>query len=407
MARKKITDAFIQKLKAPATGSEIYFGDVAGFGVRISTGGKIVFVYNYRNAQRQQRQIKIGGYPAWTPAAARAKALVHQKAVEDGGDPQGDKEQEREAPTVAELIAEYRNDPERKKKRLSTLRNEDSMLESVVLPRFGSRPVKAITRQDCARLHEVLKATPYRANRVLSLLSTVFTFAKNGNWRDDNPAAAKSNKHPHGIQKYPEEKRQCFLTDEEQGRLEAALDAYPDQEAADVIRLLLFTGAREDEVLSANWEEFKLERKQWTKPAERTKGKETQYAVLSDNALALLRRMEKTKTGVYLFPGNGTGKARTTIRRPWMQICRAAGFVKEIHIAGKRRELIRYKPTLRIHDLRHNFASQLVSKNVDLYLVGDALGHRDLNTTKRYAHLKDAARLEAVNKFTVTNGNRA
>src|SRR5262249_31982779 len=157
-----------------------------------------------------------------------------------------------------------------------------------------------------------------RANRVLALLSKMFGLSMEWGWRSDN--AAK------GIPRYPEDKRETWLTVEQIEALLTALDNYSDQSAADAIRLLILTGAREGEVLSATWDQFDLPRGIWTKPSHHTKQKKIEHTPLSENALQLLRRMKKERTSPALFPGGrGSGKdgdkkkgARVTIRRPWV-----------------------------------------------------------------------------------------
>jgi integrase len=388
--RFTITDAFIAKLKPPASGNKVFFADIPGFGVRISSGGAIAFVYNYR-FHGEQRRMKIGSYPAFTPFQARAAALKLQHHVESGIDPLQEKRAASEAPTLADLAKEYRNDPDVKKKRASTLRNEAQMLDSIILPKLGGKKVAALTRADIAKLHSSLSATPYRANRVLALISILLSFAIEMGYRSDNPATL--------VTKFPEEKRNRWLTEEEMQRLVDAIDDYHDQHAANAIRLLLLTGAREGEVLNATWEEFDLNRGAWTKPTHHTKQKRTEVIPLSDAALELLRSMNKSRSGTHVFPGNGTNKARVTIRRPWVQVCKAAGLTEVVTVKGKRQELKRYKPTLRIHDLRHNFASHLVSSGASLHIVGKLLGHTQPQTTARYAHLADNPLREAANKF--------
>ena len=163
----------------------------------------------------------------------------------------------------------------------------------------------------------------------------------------------------------PRKGRERWLPAEELRRFADALDSYHDQGAADALRLLMFTGAREQEALGADWSQFYLERGEWTKPAHCTKEKKIAHVPLNDYALALLRKMHPQSGRGPLFPG-ASGKARVTIRRPFIQVCKAAGLAEPYSVKGKRRTITRYKPTLRIHDLRHSFASHLVSDGVDL-----------------------------------------
>jgi len=398
MPRFQITGKKITTLRPPKTGNRVYFADIPGFGVRISSGGAIAFVYNYRIHGRMRR-IKIGSYPAWTPTQARNKAQILRNMVENGRDPLGEKQREGEAPTVADLVREYRTDPETLKKRAGTLRNERGIFNNIIIPRLGRLRVEAVGRADIAKLHKSLEPTPYHANRTLALLSILFACSVDKNWRLDNPAK--------GIAHFPETARNRWLTEDELNRFSAALESYANQNAdgADSIRLLLLTGARENEVLQATWSEFDLERGTWTKPSHHTKQNRIEHVALSDAALELLRTIARRQSCEHLFPGTQDGKARVTLRRPWTQVCKAAGLVEEVIKEGKplangqHRKLVRYKPILRIHDLRHNFASYLVSSGVSLHIVGKLLGHTQAATTHRYAHLADSSLREAANKF--------
>jgi integrase len=180
----------------------------------------------------------------------------------------------------------------------------------------------------------------------------------------------------------------------------AALDSYgaENPSGANALRLLLLTGAREGEVLKADWMQFDLERGVWTKPSAHTKEKKIEHVPLSDQALAILRSMKPEGATGALFPGRNEG-ARVTLRRPWTQVCKRAGLTRAITLQGKRRQITRHKPTLRVHDLRHNFASYLVSNGASLPIIGKLLGHTQVATTQRYAHLADAPLRDAANVF--------
>jgi integrase len=173
---------------------------------------------------------------------------------------------------------------------------------------------------------------------------------------------------------------------------------------------LLLTGSRASEALKARWEEFDLPRGVWTKPSHHTKQKKVEHIPLSGPALKLLEGMAPENPTGPLFPGRkrkGRSRgARVSLKRPWIAACRAAGLVEEYFIDGKRMgkdgepvKLKRYRPTVRVHDLRHNFASHLASNGVSLQVVGKLLGHTQASTTMRYAHLQDAPLREAANQF--------
>ena len=223
----------------------------------------------------------------------------------------------------------------------------------------------------------------------------MFNFAISDNEREwgiaKNPAS--------GIQKFQEQKRERWLSKEELERLASALDSYPEkratlaevsekqrvfvrseaQRAVNAIRLIIMTGARKGEVLLAKWEQFDLERGVWTKPSHNTKQKRVEHVPLSSQALVFLKSLPKE--GDFLFPGR-MGEHLTDLKFPWAAIC------KDAQIAG-----------VRVHDLRHTFASHLVSSGVSLPTIGKLLGHTQAQTTARYAHLADSPLREAANLF--------
>jgi integrase len=262
------------------------------------------------------------------------------------------------------------------------------MIDKIVRPELGSLRLKAIVRRDVEALHGTLKDTPYQANRVLALLSSMFSLAIEEKWTIENPAK--------GVKKFHEEKRENWLSVDQIRRFREALDQYKDQSAANALRLLLLTGSRAGEALKATWEEFDLQRGVWTKPSHHTKQKKTEHVPLSAAAVGILKSIRPVKGAGPLFPGKEVEgekqrRARVTLRRPWIQACKAAGLAEAYMVQGKRRKLARYRPTVRIHDLRHSYASHLVSNGVGLQIVGKLMGHVQASTTMRYAHLQDEA----------------
>jgi integrase len=190
-----------------------------------------------------------------------------------------------------------------------------------------------------------------------------------------------------------------WLTVEELQKFREALDKYKDQSAANALRLLLLTGSRASEVLKATWEEFDLQRGVWTKPSHHTKQKKQEHMPLSAPARKLLESIAPRDLTGPLFPGRDGKGQRVSLKRPWVQSCKAAGLAEKYTVQGKRGPLTRYRPTLRVHDLRHNFASHLASNGVSLQVVGKLLGHTQASTTMRYAHLQDAPLRNAANQF--------
>jgi integrase len=160
----------------------------------------------------------------------------------------------------------------------------------------------------------------------------------------------------------------------------------------------MLTGARASVVTQSEWSQFDLVRGVWTKPSHHTKQKRIEYTPLSEPALAMLRRMRpKDATGL-LFPDE-EGKPRVSLRWHWIQVCKVTGLAVAQTFKGKRGTFTRYQPTIRIHDLRHSYASHLVSSGVSLHIVGKLLGHTQPQTTQRYAHVADEALRNATDSF--------
>jgi integrase len=410
--KQRITEQTIKRMKPPDEGYRIEWdSEIRGFGAYITAAGRVRFILNYRFDGRAQRYA-IGQYPEWTSTAAREEALVLKTKIQGSKqhhvapvNPLEERHKDRAEPTLGDLATEYLATDAESWKRPSTRRNNKHMIERIIRPKLGAHRLKAVGKGDIERLHSSLnrqdgerKPTPYLANRVLGLLSAMFYYAIEKEKLTKNPAR--------GIEKFPEDKRERFLTIEEMQKLREAIEAYPDESARDAMLLLMLTGSREGEVLKATWEEFDLVRGVWTKPSHHTKQKKLEHIPLSPPAIKLLQRMRPANPTGPLFLGKEKKneketkkEARTTLRRPWVQVCKAAGLVEATTIKGKRRMKTRYRPTLRVHDLRHNFASHLASSGVTLQVVGKLLGHTMTQTTMRYSHLQDEATRAATNVF--------
>jgi integrase len=314
-----ISQKTVEAAKPPASGYIILFDDKTdGFGIRVTAAGAKSFVLNYRVANGDKRRYTIGSWPKWTADAARdeVKYKLHP-AINKGSDPVRDKKAKREEPTIDDLSAEYLEQHATAKKSGKSVYEDKRMLNNIVLPKLGTKRVSAVSRRDVVSLRNSLKKTPYQANRVLALLSKMFTFAMGDNMRPDNPAK--------GVERFAEDKREAWFNREQLHSFALALDNYAAQDAADAIRLLIVTGSRPHEVIGAEWPQFNLQLGVWTKPSHHTKERKIEHVPLSEAALLILRRMAEHKTGIYLFPGRKPGAARTTLRNAWKQVCKAAG----------------------------------------------------------------------------------
>jgi integrase len=373
---QKLTDKVVRALERPAAGNRIvYDTEIKGFGARITAAGAISFIMNYRRrSDGLERRATVGGFPAWSVAAARERAAELRRHIDAGGDPIGELAAERSAPTVADLCERFIEEHVRKR-RPHTQADYTAIIRNDVIPALGRFKVAAVQFEHIERLHAaVTKRAPVRANRVLAVVSAMFTLAIRWHMLDSNPCKyVARNKEHH---------RRRYLSNEELARLTTALANHPQQQVSDAVRLLLLTGARRGEILGATWSQFDLEAGVWSKPPSSTKQKEHHQVPLSAPARELLVRLhEQAGDSPLLFPDRGGRKARGDIDWGWKQICEAAG------ITG-----------LRVHDLRHSFASQLVSGGASLPLIGSLLGHSNPRTTSRYAHLLDSAQRAAVER---------
>lgn len=397
----------VKELVADPERDRVYYDDEApGFGVRVTKAGTKSFIQNYY-ANKQQRRITIGLCSEMHADLARKKAEKIHGDARQGKDPLRDREDLAAEPTVSDLCDEYLEKHAEVKKRDKSVYEDRRMIEKIIKPKLGKRRVSTIEKDDVETLHGSLKKKNlprpvdgrrvrdgrYQANRVLALLSKMFTYAMSRKWRPDNPTK--------GIERFHEDKRTVWLSADELQALEDALDTYEDQSAADALRLLILTGSRPQEVLGATWSMFNRPLTVWTKPSHHTKQKEQHIVPLSDAATLILKGMRNAATGFFLFPGRDGEKARTTLRNAWAMVSRRAGLATEYSVKGKRgKPLPRWKPKYRPYDLRHTYASHIVNRTGNLYLVGQLLGHVRPETTMKYAHAFDESQREATNAFT-------
>jgi integrase len=365
----------VRLLALPAKGNKVtYDTEVRGFGVRVTAAGAVAFVLNYRRrSDALERRYTIGSYPDWCVAAAREKAKELKRHVDNGGDPVGEHTAERAAPTVADLCDRFIEEHVAKQ-RPYTQRAYRAIIRDDILPALGKLKVAAVDFAHIERLHhKVTLRAPVLANRVLAVASKMFNLSIRWRMRPDNPCK--------GVERNKEHHRRRYLTPDELGRLQAALAEHPNQGVVDAVRLLLLTGARRGEVLGARWDQFDLVAGTWSKPPTTTKQREHHQVPLATPARELLARLRKQAEGPFVFPGRNGKQAKQNLTHSWHLICKAAG------ITG-----------LRIHDLRHSFASSLVGAGLSLPIIGALLGHSEPRTTSRYAHLAHDPLREAVER---------
>lgn len=372
----------------------IFDSEVTGFAIRIYRSGSRSFTFDYR-IQGRQRRYRIGPWPEWTAVGARERARELRRQVDLEIDPHDAREFHRTAPNVTELIDRYIAEHLPKLASRSQA-DQISMMRKLVQPVWGKRLVVDITKQDVAALLDDVakgrarphkakpnnrarklqgsKPTPIRANRLGQMLRKMFNLAIEWEWRVDNPAQ--------GFHQRIENSRERFLSIDEIKRLADALDAAEDERGAAIIRMCMLTGARVGEVRTARFEDFNLEFGTWSKPASTTKQRKIHRIPISEDVARLVRqrRLCVPQGCPWLFPGEMPGQPVQELRRFWLKM-RSEARIEDV----------------RIHDLRHTFASLLVSGGASLEMIARLLGHSQMSTTQRYAHLMDTPLREGVN----------
>lgn len=342
----------------------IWDSEVVGFHVSKLSSGSGTYKFQYRAADGSQGKIKIGRYPSMTIDEARKIARQYRVEVDKGGNPSRDRKEARVAPTLAEYVDYYCDEyGPQKGLQPSTIRDARRVLDRYALPKYGKCKIADLTTRDVLAM--VSQARDFgsvpQANRLRAALSRVCTLAM----RD----VPKMVRNPvSGVEKYPEGTRRVVLGHQEVQRLLSACASYPDRQAANALLLLLYTGARKNEVLKAKWSQFDLSNGVWTKPVGHVKTKRDHTILLAPQTVELLESMIGMRSSEWVFPGRIEGKPRYDLKGPWKAICSAA----ELH-------------GYRIHDLRRTLASFMISTQSDFATVGIALGHTQAQTTHRYA----------------------
>src|SRR6516162_6582657 len=366
--RGKITKRSVDALKPAADGAEtvLWDSELKGFGIRVQRGGAKSYVLHYRVGTGRGaplRKLTIGRHGSpWTPETARKEAKTLIGLIGDGADPAADKMARRKAPTVAELAERFFAEHAAAKRKSGTAAEYKRLLDKIVLPALGKRKAADVSRADVTKLHHANRAAPYQANRVLAVLSKMFNLAERWGLRPDG-----SNPCRH-VERFAERKRERMLSTSELARLGGALASYDGSPyAVAAVKLLVFTGARLGEVLGLRWTWIDLERGEARLPDSKS-GVKTLH--LPPPALSILAELPRLNGNPYVIAGAKEGAALVNLEKPWRAI-RGSARLGDV----------------RLHDLRHAFASIAASSGMGLPIIGKMLGHSQPATTARYAHL--------------------
>jgi len=407
----RLTKRFIDAIATPDSGRDVIVWDdeLSGFGLRVRASGARTYVAVYRIGGRK-RWFTIGSPGApWTPETARQRAAEVLLDAKSGGDPQAEKVGARlKTPSVNQLIDAYllEGPADKPNKRASSWVQDRSSLHHHVRPLIGGRCASELATSDIARLQADIAAGKTRmqkktrrrgvarvvggkatAARTVVIFQAMCAWAVTRGYLTENPAK--------GVKRYKIEKRERYFSENELRALWEAVELLVGRRQippshATIFRLLALTGARKTEITALTWREVDFVRGRIVLASERSKTGAKQIS-LSDAALAELQTLHVSAeaTGAagnadHVFPALRGGIGPTVdVQSSWEKVRRVA-------------EL----PDVRIHDLRHTFASIAVADGASLFLVGKALGHTQTRTTERYAHLSDSPIRQVANRVS-------
>lgn len=368
--RRRLTKRLIDATPLPPEGPvRLYDSEVRGLHLRSTPGGTRTWYVFYRDGNNRQRDHKLGRHPVMSPELARQRANEVLADVSRGIDLAGRRGHRRRAVTIGELADRFLAEHVEKKLKPKSVVQYRSVIELYVRPRLGEVRVVDITPAQIQAVHGALSDRRGQANHVVAVLRKMLSLAVDWGLRPDgvNPASR--------VRFYSDHKRNRYLAAEEFQRLWRVLD---EEEASGVvsdaplaIRLLMTTGRRLGEVLGLTWADLDLEGGRM-RLADSKVGARTFN--LSPETVALLKAVRTARDGEsgYVVRGQKPGRPLINLQQPWRRIRRKAGL-----------------DDVRLHDLRHSYASFAAAAGYDLARIKEMLGHQTIQTTQRYAHIAD------------------
>ena len=373
----KISRRTVEALKVEKD-TVFWDSELSGFGVRVYPSGSKYYVVQTRAGGRAAKRMTVGRHGVITAEEARRRAALIIARIKAGEEPVPEPIAARlaEGPTVAELARRYLEEHVAVRCKPKTAKDCRLVVGKHILPALGKMPALAVGHPHVTKLHHMLRDKPVMANRVVDTLSRIYNAA------EDKGLIPEASNPCRLVVKNRERPRERFLTDVELRRLGRVLDEAEvckgvSVHAVAAIRLLLLTGCRKGEILSLRWDEVDLEARGLRLPDTKT-GPRT--ISLSPEAVSVLESIPRVGGNPFVIPGRIEGTHIRNLDAPWKLICDRAGL-----------------EDLRIHDCRHSYASRALALGESLPMIGRLLGHTQVETTARYAHLaKDAVHDSAV-----------
>ena len=361
----KLSTRTVGRLTVTERDAVFWDRDLPGFGVRVYPSGTKTFVVQSRGEGRSRR-ITIGRHGAMTAGEARRRAARIIARIKYWDDPAPPAPARAEV-TVAELAARYLEEHVAIRCKPRTRVLYRAAVRQYIVPALGEAPVSSVRREQVAALHHALRETPYAANRAVHLLARILDMAEDEGLRPRGANPCRS------IEKFRERPHERFLSEGELRRLGRVLEAAAgggggaSPAAVAAIRLLVLTGCRRSEILGLRWEQVDLEAGELRLPDSKTGAR---LVPLSPAAAEVIAELPRIPGNPWVIAGRKTGAPLRNLQYPW-EILRARAGLEDV----------------RIHDLRHSFASRALALGESLSMIGELLGHRRVRTTARYAHL--------------------
>jgi integrase len=380
----QFSTGFLDKIQCPVGKAKVDYFDLScrGLMVEVRPTGRKAFYFRYTNFRGVQRQIKLASTDDLSLDQTRKRVASIRNQIALGQDPFAIKMEAKQVPTFAQFIDEQYMPYVKSYKR--SWDTDVSLLKNHLLPRFGKRYLDEITRQDIVKMHADRKASgaaPGSANRLLIMMRYIFNLALK--WEVQGIKANPCKGIP-----LMEENNQMerYLSVDEVEHLYLAVCKSENTMLKYIVPMLILTGARKREVLDAKWEDFDLGRRAWRIPI--SKSGKARHVPLSDGALNVLASMPRDMNCNWAFANPDTGKPYVSVFCAWNTARKSVGL-----------------SDVRMHDLRHSFASLLINSGRTLYEVQHILGHTQVKTTQRYAHLSQDTLLAAANSATAALGS--